>query len=378
MGVLAIIFKVSEVCPLGCKYCYFFKGKSDLSKHPPIVSKETVQKLCASLENLAVEPLEDRVDGLDIILHGGEPLVLGVNFLNWICQYIKDTVGKIFKVRFSLQTNGILLDETWISFFREYKVRVGISIDGPEDIHNRHRIYKDGRGSYGDVVKAIQLAVKSNITFGTLSVINPENNPKEIYHHLRNLGVESMHFLLQDFCYEQLPSWPLSKCGEFLCALFDEWIKEDNPNVDIRLFSSIIEVLIGKRAKFFYTKEDIEAVTVFSNGDLSPADDYCLIGDEIMSTGYNLDNASLPMLFASKSLQKIKKAKNLLPKDCKQCRWKKGCLGGFVFHRYSKKKGFSQKTVYCKALSALYSHIEEFLIHQGISQRKINEVLQAN
>jgi uncharacterized protein len=245
-------------------------------------------------------------------------------------------------------------------------------------MHDKHRVYKDGRGSYDDVAAAVQLATKSDVILGTLSVIDPQNDARDVYCHLRGLGVVLMDFLLPDCCYANAPLRPIAEYGSFLCSLFDEWIREDNPKVNIRILSSIIKVFLGGKSGLQGIGPRIkkEPVTVFSNGDLSPADDYCLIGKEVMWTGCTLDNASLKDLFETPSFRQINLAAFCAPNECEQCRWKKVCFGGNLQNRYSKEDGFLRKSIYCEALSMVFEHIENFLINQRVPSERINKILQ--
>jgi uncharacterized protein len=148
------------------------------------------------------------------------------------------------------------------------------------------------------------------------------------------------------------PSCPIQEYGLFLCAIFDEWIKENNPNVNIRILSSMTKVLLGGKSGLqgIGPKRKMEPITVFSNGDLSPADDYCLIGECIMRTGCNLYNSSLQSLLTSSPFKVIETARRNLPKECVGCRWENVCLGGDLQHRYCDSNIFMKKSIYCEAL----------------------------
>jgi uncharacterized protein len=127
--------------------------------------------------------------------------MLGVAFFGWMCSYLKGNIKGV-KIKLSVQTNGVLLNEEWADVFSKYEIPVGISIDGPIDVHNRNRVYSDGRGSYDDVVAAVRLAREKDLLFGTLSVIDPRCDPKEVYEHLRSLEIMWVDFLLPDCCYD--------------------------------------------------------------------------------------------------------------------------------------------------------------------------------
>lgn len=372
MKILTVIFKVSEICPLACKYCYFFKGHTDLLNHPPLIDERIIRKLSHFLNEGAKQC---NIDGFDIIFHGGEPLMLDIFFFDWMCVYMKENI-KNAKVKLNLQTNGVFLNIKWIKLFNKYKIPVGISIDGPERIHNKNRIYKNNLGSYKDVEAAIHLSQKEDLLFGTLSVIDPKNDPKEIYEHLRGLGVTWMDFLFPDCCYDHRPDHSIYEYGKFLCVMFNTWIKEDNPEVNIRILSSMTKVLLGGKSSLqgIGPKKKMEPITVFSNGDLSPADDYCVIGNDVMYTGYNLYQSSLKCLLEHSKFKVLKNARDVLPVECQKCRWKNICLGGDLQHRYCQ-GSFSKKSIYCQALFMLYSHIESFLISQGVSLDRIEKVL---
>lgn len=146
-----VILKTVEVCNINCDYCYFFYGGDDSFKfHPPYISRDTVSQLSVFLEQACID-LE--IDLLTVEFHGGEPLMQKKADFDWMCKKIKSMLPEKTKLEFVLQTNGMLIDDDWINLFCEHEVGVGVSIDGPKQYNDIHRLDKRGRGTYDRVAE---------------------------------------------------------------------------------------------------------------------------------------------------------------------------------------------------------------------------------
>lgn len=176
------ILKTVERCNIDCTYCYFFNRTDTSYKfRKPYISEEVIKKWVAFANQSIVE---QNIEHITIGFHGGEPLMQSKESFEWMCQYIKNNLSPV-SCQFTLQTNGMLIDEDWLKIFHKYNVGVGISLDGRKEFNDRFRIDKRGRGTYDRVVEKIKLYQRSPLMKntdgpGVLSVVNPEESGKEV------------------------------------------------------------------------------------------------------------------------------------------------------------------------------------------------------
>jgi uncharacterized protein len=315
-----------------------------------------------------------------ICFHGGEPLMAGKKFVDQACTMFRNELN-VPDLMLGIQTNGVLLDEEWARLFEKHDVKVGVSIDGPRDYHDEYRVDANGHGTYDRIVTGLKTLQNYNLEIGTLSVINPNRDPIRIYQHFVNdLMINTMDFLLPDLTYDQREKINQEKCSEFLIKMFDEWINSNDEKITIRCFNSIISLLTGGEAllkEIGPDKKDwYSCITVFTNGDIAPADDYCSIGTEFMHTGLNVLNTSFKEVFKSKSFVEIQKTCTTISSKCLCCPWKNVCFGGARVNRYSYINGFDNPSAYCEVLSNLFEHIAKHLLKLGYSLDKIMHVIE--
>ena len=237
MSCLTVILKMTERCNLNCSYCYFFNSKDQSYKErPAFISNENSTRL---LDFLLEGVKQLSISKVIIGFHGGEPLLYGKERFIALCNDFIDKWPKEVQLEFSLQTNGLLLDEEWIEILQKYKVDIGISIDGPKVFHDVYRVDHFGRGSYDRLIEKIHLLHKMNARFGVLSVINPKIGAKNLYTFLTDeLKVESFDLLFPHLTYDELSPYSMDEFAKFLCDIFDIWVLNNNKKIKIRIFIS--------------------------------------------------------------------------------------------------------------------------------------------
>lgn len=379
---MEIILKVTERCILSCKYCYFFRG-GDLSykEHPPYISQEFIKNLCNFLRK-GIKDLS--IPNIKIVLHGGEPLLLGKKKFAYLCNALTQALYDIIPLKFSMQTNGLLIDEEWIELLIKHNVtNIGISIDGPKKYHDQNRIYPNGKGTYDNLIEKIAILQKNMPEkIGTLTVINHNYNGKEIYRHfVDELKINNFDFLLHDYHHEYKPNHDLCKDTEVLIDIFHEWVKDDDPNIDIRILRSFLGQLVGRDGLMYgvgsVTKNqenELPIITIRSSGDLEPVDELVSTGSYV-KTNCNIFNTSLKNFLNHPIFNKIKLAQTILPAECRKCCWEKICGGGALSNRFSKQKGFDNPSVYCEGLKDFFTHLTAYLLNSGVSLSKIESTL---
>ena len=331
---LGIVLKTVERCNLNCTYCYFFNSIDDsFKKHPAYISFDTIKHI---VEFLRKGIQELKIEHVKIGIHGGEPLLQNKKDFDRMCSYFIDNIGDVAKVSFTLQTNAMLLNEKWIDLIEKYRIGVGASIDGPKEYNDKYRIDHSGIGSYDKVVEKIkffnaQARMRKINTLGCLSVINPEFSGRLAYRHLvDDVHLDSFNFLLPDNNYHILPRFEVSKYGKFMCEVLDEWLKDDNSNINVTFISSSLGMFFDKPSMVYgigpSDPDELPLITIASNGDLSPVDELRST-DPTMMNLCNVTDCSLKDFLNLPIFTEIKDAQRDLPQKCKECCWEKICGG---------------------------------------------------
>ncbi len=373
-----IILKISEACPLKCDYCYYFRNI--ISKHKPrptYIQLDTIEKLCQRImeyNNIS------KIDNIMFSLHGGEPLCINKKQFCSICDYIKKYLNIPFEL--ILQSNGILIDREWIEIFKYYKIHLGISIDGPKKYQNIHRKLKNGKGSFNIVDKNIKLCLSENLYPGLLIVADPNFSPHDIFTYIiQELGIKHIDILLRDYTKDTIPSIQyVNSISIYLKKWLKLWFEYNDYSVYIRIFDSIINALLGKASNLEFGFKNcinsIPTITVYTNGDVSPADELFSIGNDFMDTNKNIYFDSFLEIFNLKIFDEINSAYEYIPLECESCYFKYVCRGGGgILERYSSKNGFKNKGAYCLAWKELFTEISKILLLNGYSREKLLNTL---
>ncbi|MGI8582546.1 MAG: radical SAM protein, partial [Chitinophagaceae bacterium] len=192
-----VLIKVASRCNINCNYCYVFSmGDDNWSHMEKLMSKETMGALCESLSELAF----NQKKLFSVVLHGGEPFLLGASKLQYLLKNLRTVLPDHYPI--SIQTNGVLITKTLLDICSKYHASVAVSIDGPENIHNKYRKTYNGAGTFNQVMKGIdELKSHPDSTFlnaGLLAVIDPLSDPREVYRFFKSIGAPSVDFLYKD------------------------------------------------------------------------------------------------------------------------------------------------------------------------------------
>ncbi|MGH9808437.1 MAG: radical SAM protein, partial [Terriglobia bacterium] len=238
-----LIKPVSAICNLDCSYCFYLDREAD-----PYASLPGRRMSDDTLERLVEKFLVYSYPQSTFVFQGGEPTLAGPAFFERLCALQKEHGRSGQIVSNSLQTNGILLDPRWCALFREYHWLIGLSLDGPEEMHDRYRVDKQGRGTWRQVMRGLETLAKHDVPFNVLCVLSQANveRPKEIYAFFRSLGVEHMQFIpLAEFAPDGTPlpsSLTPEQYGRFLRGIFELWWP-DRHKIHVRFFDNVRESL---------------------------------------------------------------------------------------------------------------------------------------
>ena len=376
---LEVILKTVERCNIACSYCYFFFGGDDsYLRHPPVISIDTITKLVPFLRDGCKSC---GCEVLQIDFHGGEPMLQKKKDFDKMCEILQEGLPDLKELRFAIQTNGMLIDDEWIALFEKYNVGVGVSIDGPENVNDKYRVDKKGKGTYQRVlqgIKKLEIAKSEGKIreYGSLAVINPEFSAKQIYRHIVDtVNIKQMDFLLPDFIHSsfdvhsQKTGIVADDYGQFLCELFDEWVIDDDPSVYVRILHSTMSLLMGKNSSltsFGPLSRKKFAFTIASNGDIFPDDTFRILDPSFTIPHMNIAKNSLNEFLNCQTLQTLIEENKKIPNGCSECCWKNICRGGSLIHRYNN-NGFDNPSLLCSGLKKLYSHVTNYLLKNEIS-----------
>ncbi|MBR3989956.1 MAG: anaerobic sulfatase maturase [Bacteroidales bacterium] len=356
-------------CNLECRYCYYLDKAGLYGGREPVMSEQM-------LETVVREYISaNEVPEVTFNWHGGEPLLLGMDFYRKaLALEEKYADGKT--IHNTIQTNGILLDRPWAEFFRQHHFLVGISIDGPQDIHDKYRKDKGGAPSFDKVMRAVTLLQSSGVAFNTLSTINKasEGRGLEVYRFLKSIGSRYMQFMpvvehVKDGrivdpaqAGAQLASWSVSALGfgRFLCDIFDEWVRGDVSRYFVGQFDAALASWCGVPPGICAFSETCGGNAVIEhNGDVYPCDHF-------VYPQYRLGNIaqrSIPEMMASEAQIRFGIDKrNALPQACLKCRWRFACNGECPKHRFNRtERGETGLSALCRGYQLFYSHIAPYM-----------------
>jgi len=351
-----------SACNLSCTYCYYLdKGvRQPGGVMSPELLEECIRQYAEACEG----------EELNFCWHGGEPLLLGIGFFRKALEMQKRYCGGR-KICNSLQTNGLLVNTEWCRFFANNGFLIGISLDGPRDIHDAFRVNGRGKPSFDKVMEAVRLFRAYGVEFNTLSVVNShcEGRGAEIYRFLRDT-VKSTHmqFLpaveMLDKSSEgrpriaepgdpsaQVAPWSVSPegYGRFLCDIFDVWVKTDVGSTFVQMFDATLAGWCGVPPGVCTMAETCGGNLCIERG----GDVYAC--DHLVYPSYLLGNVlekPLKEIFDSPARVRFALNKrNGLPEECLVCPWYRACHGECPQHR------FSPKNYLCEGLRLFFAHV---------------------
>ncbi|MGB0460326.1 MAG: anaerobic sulfatase maturase [Opitutales bacterium] len=373
---------IGPICNLDCKYCFYLEKEQLYPENEKWkMSDERLEVFVR--DYIAAQPGPE----VTFAFQGGEPTLLGVNYFRKVVAFQKQYAqGKTIANAF--QTNGTLLNDEWGAFLAENNFLVGLSIDGPEDVHNANRVDKKGRDSYKDVMRGLNILRKHKVEFNTLTCVNSVTvqHPKRIYKFLKSIGSKYIQFipiverevdtaaakLGLDFAappnLETPPAnresprmsahaVPAAAYGDFLCKIFDTWVKRDVGKVYVQLFDVALGKWLGDSGGLCYFSETCgRALAMEHDGDLYTCDHYVYPKYKLG----NLMNTSLGELADSPMAKAFGEAKrDRLPKYCRDCSVRFACNGECPKHRFTwTPDGEWGLNYLCPAYKQFFRHID--------------------
>lgn len=349
MPPLTLLIKpASGSCNLRCKYCFYADESEKRScAHFGCMSQETMRVLADKALAYA-----DR--DCTFAFQGGEPTLAGLDFFRGITAYLGAHPNpKRVRIHYAFQTNGILLDEAWAKWFAENHVLVGISLDGPKQIHDQYRVDQAGKGTFHRVMGAIRLLKKYGVEYNILTVVTAASarNSQQVYHFFKKNGMPYQQYIE---CLDPLDEVPgrhaysltPERYETFLKNLFDAWYLDLQAGTYVynRYFENLLLMMNGQCAESCNLRGSCNPQWVFeADGSVYPCDFYVLdewrLGNILEDSFQDLEKRKRRREFAASS-EKI-------PEECMECRWFALCRNGCRRNRKGGEGHSSGKNYFC-------------------------------
>jgi uncharacterized protein len=370
-GFQIFVKPAGYVCNLDCQYCYY-RDKSSL--YPDTGNLHMTESL---LEKYILQHFESASGpDVDFSWHGGEPTTLGLDFFRKAVSLQRKYKPAGWHVRNGMQTNGLLLDEDWCRFLASEGFSVGLSLDGPAELHDSYRVTRGGNPTHAQAMHAYELLHKMGIHTDILCVVHNRNvgAPLSVYRFFREIGCMYLGFLpaverLQGTAQGVSLHTPSAEAyGTFLCRIFDEWIERDVGRIMIQTFEEAARPALGLEHSLCVFRETCGQIPVLEhNGDFFPCDHFV---DRDHRLG-NIRETPLDQLLDSEAQRSFGEAKrSTLPRYCRECEVLAMCNGGCPKYRFIETPDGEPGLNYlCAGLKRFFLHAREPLAKLAARQR---------
>jgi uncharacterized protein len=360
-------------CNLDCRYCYYLKKGSLYGKGESFRMADDI------LEEYIVQQIDASPDPtIHFSWHGGEPTVLGLDYFRKIVALQRKYRRPGVDIRNGIQTNGTLLDEEWCRFLAAEGFGVGLSLDGPQDLHDAYRVTKKCEPTHEQAMRGYRLLQKHRIPFDMLCVVHDRNvrQPIEVYRFFKEIGAIYLGFLplvevRPDGCSVSGRTVPAEAFGEFLCAIFDEWLTEDIGRVKVQIFEEAIGTALGQEHGLCIFRRTCGDIPVIEhNGDFYSCDHF-VDGQHRLG---NIMETPLADLIESPVQRAFGEAKlNELPRLCSDCEVLNLCNGGCPKDRFLRMAGGEERLNYlCAGYKRFFAHCSPFISELSALRRQQN------
>ena len=307
-------------CNLACRYCYY------LEKDRLYPEGEAFRMPEILLEEYIVQHIEASPDEIvRFSWHGGEPTVLGLDYFRTIVALQRRHRPVSRRIENGIQTNGTLLDEDWGRFLAGERFTVGLSLDGPRDVHDRYRVARDGQPTHDRTMRGYELLRRFNVAVDILCVVTAASvrDPLEVYRYLRGIGARYVSFLPLVERSSEAPGGvsartvPPEAWGDFLCAVFDEWVARDIGRIKVQVFEEAARTAFGQEHSLCLFRPVCGDIPVVEHsGDVYPCDHFVEAGRRV---GNILETPLVELLEspAQKAFGEAKRGR--LPRMCREC-----------------------------------------------------------
>ncbi|MGJ5896435.1 FxsB family cyclophane-forming radical SAM/SPASM peptide maturase [Streptomyces niveiscabiei] len=357
------VVKLHSRCDFACPDCYVYALRDTGWSTQPRAMPYAVRELTA--RRIADHVRAHRPPRARVMLHGGEPLLAGPRRLAHFAQALHDRWhGLDTPLDLVVQTNGAQISPSWLDVFHRYGIRAGVSLDGTREAHDRRRRRASGRGTYDDVLKALELLRAHPSRYaGLLCTVDLEADPVETYEALLKQQPPSLDLLLPLGTRQHPP--PGLALGDtpyarWLAAVFDRWFDAPVREVPVRMFDSLVDVLLGgSSGTEVWGVGGSDVVVIQPDGAIEQNDILKAVHEGAASTGFQVARHSLDEAAAHPGFAAERAGIGGLCGECRDCPVVRVCGGGLRAHRYRTANGYDNPSCYCADLKAFIAHVGE-------------------
>lgn len=367
-----------SVCNLNCTYCFYLEKDKLYPDHARNwrMTDETQELYIRQYIEAQDVPV------VNFAWQGGEPTMMGVDFFRRAMELQRQYAnGKTITNAF--QTNGVLIDDEWAAFLAENQFLVGLSIDGPRELHDRYRVDKAGRPTFDRVYRGLQMLKKHGVEFNTLTVVQADNGdkPLEVYEFLRSEGSGFMQFIpiverlaqepeddgltLIDPYFEgraHVTKWSVTpmQYGRFLTTIFDQWVRRDVGQTFVQIFDVALGAWVGQEPSLcVFAPTCGKAMIIEHNGDLYSCDHFVYpefrLGNVHEKHIRDMVNSPVQVKFGNDK-------RDALPQMCRECEYRFVCNGGCPKHRFARTpRGEDGLNYLCKSYKTFFGHVDPYM-----------------
>lgn len=385
---------VGAICNLACDYCYYLE-KSKLYQENPkhIMSDELLEKFIKEYIESQTMPQ------VLFTWHGGETLMRPLSFYQKVME-LQRKYARGRTIDNCIQTNGTLLNDEWCRFFHDNNWLVGVSIDGPQEFHDEYRKNKQGKPSFMKVMQGINLLNKHRVEWNALAVVNDFNAdyPLDFYHFFKEIGCRYIQFTpiverifrhddgrhlaaVEEGDNEKLADFSVTpeQWGNFLCTIFDEWVKNDVGEYFIQLFDATLANWVGEQPGVCSLAKTCGHAGIMEfNGDVYSCDHFVFPQYKL---GNIYSKTLVEMMYSDKQQQFGRNKFDSLPSQCKECQYLFACNGECPKNRFCKTaSGESGLNYLCKGYYRYFDHVApymDFMKKELLAERAPANIMEA-
>jgi uncharacterized protein len=358
------VVKLHSRCNLACDYCYMYEMADQSWRGRPRSMAPAVVDHVAT--RIADHAHAHGLREVELILHGGEPLLAGPEAIRHTVTAVRAAAGPDVTVTAGVQTNGTLIDDEFLRLFDELAVRVAVSLDGDAAGHDLHRRHADGRGSHAEVRAGLERLTAPrhrHLFSGLLSTVELAGDPVATYEALLEFAPAGVDFLLPHGNWDTpppglRPDGTATPYGDWLVAVFDRWYAAPARETRIRLFGEIIRLLVGAPSR---TEEvglsPVAMAVVETDGSIEQVDTLKSAYEGATGTGHHVARDAFDALLLMPPIVARQIGERALAPICRSCEISRVCGGGLYPHRYRAGSGFRNPSIYCRDLIRLITHI---------------------
>lgn len=381
-GIHVLAKPIGPVCDIACDYCFYLEKRGlfpdgEQFKMSDEVLARYIEQYVAAQSTPVVE----------FVWHGGEPTLLGVEFFRRVVA-LQAPYREQREIRNVLQTNGMRLDDEWCRFFKENDFFIGVSLDGPKEIHDRYRKDRHGQGTFDRVMTAVRMLQKHGVEFNALACVGREtaHHPLEVYRFFKEAGIHFIQFtpiierepdndtkairlwLARPSALKQLEPntrvtpWTVEPeaYGDFLIAIYEEWVRKDVGSTFVMNFEWALTAWVGESSPVcIFSRRCGRAVAIEHDGSVFACDHYVYPEYKL---GNVLNDGLRDMVEQSVANGFGPHKETTLPKYCLECEVKEACWGGCPKHRFATTpEGEPGLHYLCGGYKKFFKHIRKYL-----------------